>query len=468
MLIWNTIKGHAASQPEKLAVACGDVRLTYAEFVAQAERTAQAWLEQGLQPGDRIGLHLRNSSQLAVCYYACFAAGFVAVPINNRLLPDEIRYVLEHSGARAYLAQEDLRVPVEVPGLEIEVNGATDTVGQPVLPGSDADQPAMLLYTSGTTARPKGVVHSQRTLAGNVSYMDDWGLTPEDHTLLFTPMVHASGAIMLLVSSLSMGATVTIVPVFDAAAVLDTWELSGATFHMALPTLVRALLTEQTARPRKITAGRLAICGGDTVPVTLQQEYEDAFGHPLVEGFGMTEGLPMLANHPERNRPGSMGRPLGDIEMQVADGEMWVRGSGVALGYWGDAPFEDGWLKTGDLVETDADGFVWFRGRKKEIIIRGGSNISPQEVEETLYKHPAVAEVGVIGEPHDYWGEVVLAYVALREGHEASPEELVDFSRRHMAPYKCPERVVFLEKLPKGPTGKVQRRALRELRAAAL
>jgi len=297
--------------------------------------------------------------------------------------------------------------------------------------------------------------------------MDAWGLTAEDHTLLFTSMAHASGAIMLLISSLWMGATVTIVPMFEAATVLDTWARSGATFYMALPTLVRALVAEQHARPRRISSGRLAICGGDTVPVPLQQEYAALFDHLLVEGFGMTEGLPMLANHPEANRPGSMGRPLGDVEIRVVDGEMWVRGAGIAIGYWRDAPFEEGWLKTGDLVEVDADGFVWFRGRKKEIIVRGGSNISPQEVEETLYRHPAVAEAGVIGEPDTYWGEVVLAYVALREGHAVSAEELVLFSRQHLAEYKCPERVVFLPGLPKGITGKVHRRALKELRAEA-
>jgi long-chain acyl-CoA synthetase len=278
-------------------------------------------------------------------------------------------------------------------------------------------------------------------------------------------MVHASGAIMLLMSSLSIGATVTIVPVFDAAKVLDTWESSGATFYMSLPTLIRSLVAEQKTRPRRITTGRLAIAGGDTVPVSLQEEYTAVFGHPLVEGFGMTEGLPTLANHPDNNRPGSMGRPVGDVEVRVVDGEMWMRGSGIATGYWGDAPFQDGWLKTGDLVEMDPDGFVWFRGRKKEIIVRGGSNISPQEVEETLYRHPAVAEAGVIGEPDTYWGEVVLAFVALRQGHAVSPDELVAFSRQHLAEYKCPQQVLVLPALPKGPTGKVQRRALRELRA---
>ncbi|MBZ5635364.1 MAG: AMP-binding protein [Acidobacteriia bacterium] len=458
MLIWNQLKAQAAAQPEKRALICGDTTLTYAQFAAQVEIVAQAWLRQGLQPGDRIALHMRNGIELATCYYACFAAGLVAVPVNTRLTPEEIAYVLEHSGSKAYLAPADLRIPTSLPSPEFDT--ASDHGVKLALPVPKPDDPALLLYTSGTTARPKGVSHSQRTLAGNASYMDAWGLRPEDHTLLFTAMVHASGAIMLLMSSLWMGATVTIVPVFDAAKVLDTWESSGATFYMSLPTLVRALLAEQRARPRNITTGRLAICGGDVVPVPLQQEYAATFGHPMVEGFGMTEGLPTLANHPDNNRPGSMGRLVGDVEIRAVEGELRMRGAGIATGYWGHPPFEDGWLKTGDLVEIDPDGFVWFRGRKKEIIVRGGSNIAPQEVEETLYKHPAVGEAGVIGEPNEYWGEVVLAYVALRDGHSVSAEELIAFARQHLAEYKCPEQILFLPMLPKGATGKVQRRAL--------
>ncbi len=466
MPIWNQLQAHVDSRGEKLAVVCDGKGLTYAQFAAQAENVAQHWLRQGLRPGDRIALHLRNGIELAVSYYACFAAGFVAVPINNRLTPEEIAYVLDHSGARAYLSQPELRIQTSIPYWTFD-SSADDMATQAPLPMPGAGDPCLLLYTSGTTARPKGVTHTQKTLAGNAAYMDDWGLAAEDRTLLFTSMAHASGSIMMFVSSLWMGATVIIVPVFDAGDVLDTWERTSATFFMALPTQVRALLIEQHARPRNIASGRLAICGGDTVPVTLQEEYLALFGCVLLEGFGMTEGLPMLANRPAVNRPGSMGRPLGDLELRVVDNEMWVRGSAIAVGYWNDTPFENGWLGTGDLVEVDADGFVWFRGRKKEIIVRGGSNISPQEVEETLYRHAAVAEAGVIGEPDAYWGEAVLAYVALREGHIASARELMAFARQHLAEYKCPVQVIFLPALPKGSTGKVQRRALKDLRSVA-
>jgi long-chain acyl-CoA synthetase len=478
MMIWDRLKAHAASQAQKPALVCGDTSLTCAQFVAGAERLAMEWLSRGLLPGDRIALHLRNGLELATSYYACFAAGFVAVPINNRLTAEEIGWVLEHSGARAYVAEPDLRIQPSIPIREFDRSAAPgerspgerspgERAPGPELPAASADAPALLLYTSGTTARPKGVMHTQRTLAGNASYMEAWGLTREDHTLLFTSMAHASGVIMQFISSLWTGATVTIVPMFDAGVVLDTWARSGATCFMGLPTLIRALILEQQARPRRIDSGRQAICGGDSVPVGLQNDFADLFGCPLVEGFGMTEGLPTLANRPESNRPGSMGQPVGDVVIRVVDGELWMRGSGIAIGYWREAPFEDGWLKTGDLVEVDAAGFVWFRGRRKEIIVRGGSNISPQEVEETLYRHPSVAEAGVVGEPDEYWGEVVVAYVSLREGHPASGDELAAFARQHLAEYKCPKQVLILPVLPKGLTGKVQRRALRDLRAQA-
>jgi long-chain acyl-CoA synthetase len=199
MLIWNRLKAQAASQGEKLAVVCGDTRLTYSQFVTQVENVALTWLQQGLRPGDRIALHLRNGCDLAMCYYACFAAGFVAVPINNRLTPEEIAYVLDHSGARVYLAQPDLRIQTSIHLWDFDFGAVVgDPLAQPGLPAPNANDPSLLLYTSGTTARPKGVIHTQRTLAGNASYMDNWGLTPEDHTLLFTSMAHASGSIMLL------------------------------------------------------------------------------------------------------------------------------------------------------------------------------------------------------------------------------------------------------------------------------
>ena len=224
MLIWNQFCSPRQPRAREGSDLCGDTRITYGQFAEDAEALARKWLVQGLEPGDRIAFHMRNGLELATAYYACLAAGFVAVPINNRLIPEEIEWVLEHSGARAYFSQRDLQVRPDGILRARVAQVAALQIADP------ADRPALLLYTSGTTAHPKGVTHSQRTLAGNVSYMKAWGLTADDHTLLFTPMVHASGAIMHLISSLSIGAAVTIIPVFDAATVLDAWEHNGTTF----------------------------------------------------------------------------------------------------------------------------------------------------------------------------------------------------------------------------------------------
>ena len=229
--------------------------------------------------------------------------------------------------------------------------------------------------------------------------------------------------------------------------------------------MIRALLAEQRSRPRNITTGRSAICGGDTVPIPLQQDYAATFGHPMVEGFGMTEGLPTLANHPDNNRPGSMGRPLGDVEIRAVDGELWMRGSGIATGYWGHPPFEDGWLKTGDLVEIDPDGFVWFRGRKKEIIVRGGSNIcaagSGRDVCTSTppWAKPA-SSASRTNTGAKWFSRSWLCAKATRLTPGGTDRLRAPASGRIQMSGADP----VSSRAPKGATGKVQRRALKDLR----
>jgi len=236
---------------------------------------------------------------------------------------------------------------------------------------------------------------------------------------------------------------------------------------------------EQGLRPRQVRSMRLCLAGGDTVPVTLQQRFRELFGIPVRELYGMTESVPITCIREDAPRTGSVGPALDALDTRVADlsgnilgdderGELQVQSPANCVGYWDDpvataATFTHGWLRTGDLVKRDADGFFWFEGRVKQIIIRGGSNISPQEVEEALYHHPAVLESGVIGMPDAAHGEKVIAFVALRDGLTASEQELRDFARARIADYKVPERVFFLSTLPKGLTGKVQRRALGDL-----
>jgi long-chain acyl-CoA synthetase len=248
---------------------------------------------------------------------------------------------------------------------------------------------------------------------------------------------------------------------------------------LILPAMLRFMVEEQAARARDVTSMRLCLAGGDTVPVNLQERFQKYFGFRVRELFGMTETVPVTCIRDGAPRAGSMGRALDIIDSRVADaegnvlddgqvGELQVQSPGNCVGYWDnteatEATFLDGWLRTGDLVRRDADGFYWFEGRVKQIIVRGGSNISPQEVEEPLYNHPAVLEVGVIGMPDAVHGEKVIAFVALRDGLEAEEPELREFVRARIADYKVPERILFLPSLPKGLTGKVQRRDLKDI-----
>jgi len=273
-----------------------------------------------------------------------------------------------------------------------------------------------------------------------------------------------------------------LLPKFEPGAALDAIAEFGCTTAGGLPTMLLMMVEEQIARPRNISSLRSVVGGGDVVSGALQQRFKEVFGLTLYEIYAMTELCPMTTNRPGMSREGSVGVPLEGVELRVVDldsrdvadgetGEIIVRGPGRCAGYWNDAEatraaMGGGWLHTGDLGARDADGFVWFKGRKKEVIIRAGSNISPQEVEEALYKHPAVLEVGVIGVPDPVTIERVAAFVVLREGHAASAEDLCAFAKLHIADYKAPEEIHFREVLPKNPVGKVQRRALKEMLGA--
>ena len=272
-----------------------------------------------------------------------------------------------------------------------------------------------------------------------------------------------------------------LLPKFEPAAALDAIARFGCTTAGGLPTMILSLVEEQARTPRQVTTLRSVLAGGDVVSPTLQNRFLALFGTELLEIYAMTEVCGMSANIPGARRPGSMGVALEGVDIRVVDldgrdvaqgetGEILVRSSALCSGYWNDlqatrAAMGNGWLHTGDLGSRDGDGFIWFRGRKKEVIIRAGSNISPQEVEEALYKHPAVLEAGVVGVPDPVTIERVAAFIVLRDGASASADELCAFARRHIADYKAPEDIHFLKELPKNPVGKVQRRALKEMLA---
>ncbi|MBA0087993.1 MAG: long-chain fatty acid--CoA ligase, partial [Acidobacteria bacterium Pan2503] len=304
---------------------------------------------------------------------------------------------------------------------------------------------------------------------------------PDDNVLVMTPLAHAMGLTTVL-TALHQGATATVLRTFDPAAALDLIERFRCSHIGGVPAMLQFVVEEQSRRPRDLSSIRHAGAGGDTVSAALQRRFQDVFGIQLREGYGLTESCPVSFNSLGDIRIGSVGPPAPGVELRLVDrhshdvpagetGEILVRSSANCVGYWNDPDatarlFEDGWLHTGDLASRDEDGYYWFKGRLKQLIIRGGSNISPQEVEEALHQHPAVLEAGVVGAPHPIFGEVPMAGVALRAGHLVNEDQLRAHARTLLADYKVPARIFFLPELPKGLTGKVDRRSLRDILVA--
>jgi long-chain acyl-CoA synthetase len=482
----------AARIPQQTAIVFEGRSISY-EWLEQAStRLAQWFLQHGCEPGDRIAFYWPNSIETVELYFACFKAGLIAVPVNVLMKAHEVAYVLEHSKAVMCFARPDLAQVAKEAGRSCATLRVIHTVVESLskgelevqLPGVSLFHPALILYTSGTTALPKGVAHTHRTLLANVNV---WRKAVSDleRFLVMTQLAFASGIHLGLLTVIASGGTSVLAPAFDAPHVLDLIERFQCTCTFGLPSMVQLLLEEQTLRPRQVRSIRTFMVGGDAVPASTHERFQEQFGIALRECFGMTETGLAIGNPAEAIRPGSLGRLIDGVEAKVVDskgkevsdgqtGELMVKTRVNFAGYWDDpaatrAALNDGWLFTGDLVRRDPDGYFWFEGRKKQIIVRDGFNISPQEVEEALYTHPAVLEVGVIGMPDsvEARGERVLAFVALREGCVTSEDELREHARRRLADLKVPETIVFLEKLPKGITGKIQRAALKQLQSAA-
>ena len=490
------LKHSRERNPGKVAVACRDESWTFREFDRVTDHFAANLLAAGAEPGDRVAVHLLNGLDAALTYIGCLKAGCIIVPVNNRLKGREVDYILRQSGSALYIGQPDLYAEIVAScpvlgALQRYLTGGTAirdirsfselscTPGRCDLYSPPLDQSAAILYTSGTTAHPKGAVHSHRTLLESAETMRHMRLDEDQVVLVITSMAHLIGFGMLFLSALANGATTVITRPFEIEDALDSFARWKCTYTLGVPVMFDCLLRSQTARPRNVTSGRFYFCGGDSVTPALQEGFQRAFA-PVYEAYGCTEVTPLFWNRPGEARVGSIGKPALNSVVQLVDptgtsvasgsiGEICVTAPHLMTGYWQDdtAGARDGWFHTGDLAHVDDDGFYWFAGRKKEIIIRGGSNVSPQEVEAVLCDHPAVAEAAVVGRPDAFWGETVVAHVALRPGTRLDQEELIAFAKERLADYKAPEAVVFQSELPKGPTGKLMRRALRDTPEAA-
>ncbi|NML52517.1 long-chain fatty acid--CoA ligase [Streptomyces sp. R302] len=474
----------AAEHGDRTAVELGTTRISYAELDATVGRVAAMLGARGVRRGDRVGVMLPNMTEFPALYYGVLRAGAVVVPMNPLLKAREIAHYLQDSGAK-------LLFVFDAVAAEAAKGRATELV--PVAPGALtgllADHPdplagsvgggrdtAVILYTSGTTGKPKGAELSHDNIARNTELCarDLFDLQPQDVVLGCLPLFHTFGQTCGMNTALSVGARLTLLTRFEPRAALDTLAADGVTVFLGVPTMFSALLAARHRAPgtHDVSALRLCASGGASLPVEVLHGFEKAFDSPVLEGYGMSETSPVITfNHPDRPRKaGTVGTPLQGVEVRldaVKDGigEVCVRGHNVMKGYWNrpDATAEtlvDGWLHTGDLGRVDEDGYLSIVDRKKDLIIRGGYNVYPREIEEVLYEHPGVAEAAVIGLPHGELGEEVGAAVALHEGATATPDDLREFVRAQVAPYKYPRVVWLLDELPKGATGKILKREI--------
>ena len=480
-----TTRAHAG----RVAVRVDNAAMTYRALDEASARVAGLLLERGLTPGDRVGIMMPNVAEVPVVYYGVLRAGGVVVPMNPLLKSREVAFYLGNSGAGLVFAwhafADQARAGADQAGADLVVVDAESfpellASANPEYQVADraSEDTAVILYTSGTTGQPKGAELTHGNLISNteVSRADIVRAGPDDVIFGGLPLFHVFGQTVAMNVAVAAGACLTLLPRFDAAHALQIVTDHRVTVFEGVPTMYVALLHLPDRDGYDTSALRMCISGGAALPVEVLRGFEEAFGVPVLEGYGLSETSPVASfNHPGRVRkPGSIGTPIRDVELRAVDeegkevpqgevGEIAIRGPNVMKGYWQRPEataqaVRDGWFHTGDLARVDEDGYFFIVDRKKDLIIRGGYNVYPREIEEVLYEHPAVAEAAVIGLPHPALGEEVAAAVALKPGAAISAEDLRAYVKGQVAAYKYPRHLWLVEALPKGATGKIQKR----------
>jgi long-chain acyl-CoA synthetase len=487
------LDGRARMRPKDIAFLSKHEIWTYSRLVEQVHCVAQALVAHGVREGDRVALHMPNLPELAACYYGCLRVGAIACPLNIRMKFSELRPLLGRLRPSLYIGQAQLYAHVAETEPEILqadsriiVGGHADgcrswaelleTSHSAVLPrGAGDNMPAVLLTTSGTTGVPKFVTHTQATLAAVPDAWAHLGLRPEDVVLHCLPMVHSSG-LYTFMSCVHHGAQMVLLEQFDANEVLDAIACYRCSWLLGLPFMFAALMESQRASPRRVESLRMCVTAGDVCPVELQQEFPHMFGVPLRSFWAATETVATTYSTRfgpvSRVTPGMQVRLVDDNDTPVDRGEvgeLLVRGANVTVGYWNgpdhiDAIEPDGWFRTGDLMRHGEGDDLWFVGRKKDLIIRGGSNISPVEVENALKTHPAVCDAAAFGVSDPILGQRVAALVVLSDDATAvTLNELRASAMGKLADYKVPERLKRVSSIPRNALGKIDRKSLQSL-----
>jgi long-chain acyl-CoA synthetase len=484
----------AAARPDHAAILFEGKTLTYGVLDRTSSALASALVKAGVRPGDRVALYLPNIPGFALAYLATLKAGAIAVSINAIFKADEAAYILGDSAARVVFTTAELAANVDrarCPAIEhvVSCEGVSALAeplenwldrGDPAFPPRvmARDDPAAILYSSGTTGFPKGVTLSQRNIISNIRTAAKYSeFRPVDKLLAFLPLFHVFAQNYIMNGGFEAGATVMLFRRFVPDVVLSAITREHATMFFGVPTIYIALLAADLSQ-HDLRSLRYFFSAAATMPQEVSRRWEERFGHPIHEGYGLTECSPFAAyNHLTSHRFGSVGTAVEDFEIRILGddgrevprgtwGEICIRGPGVMLGYWGRPEdtaraLRDGWLHSGDIGTMDADGYVFIVDRVKDMINVSGFKVWPAEVENALYRHPAVLEIAVYGVPHPEKGEAVRAAVVLKPGMQATGDEIVAYCREKLAVYKAPERVDIVTELPKSATGKILKRVLR-------
>jgi long-chain acyl-CoA synthetase len=489
----------AARRPEHPAIRFLERTITYEELDKHVDRLSHGLVRAGLHPGDVCVLMMPNSIEWVIAYYALAKVGAVVLPVNFLYRVGELEHIFKDSNARAFIGHKDYlehprQVMEHLPKMDLRI-AQGGSFGQGFIPleelsvdkGTFHPHPTgdedtwATIYTSGTTGHPKGAMLTHYNLATNAMTLANMRSThPNDVVFGVLPLFHVYGQTSVFNASIYLGLTIRLWPHFNAEELFSAIEEEESSILIAVPTIFNRLVELADARPPRRSGLRFCVSGGASLPVEVLRRFEDRFHTTLYEGYGLTECSPVCVENPfgRRTRPGSIGLAIPGFEARIVNdqdedvsigavGELIIRGPGVMKGYLNQPEataetLRGGWLHTGDLARMDEDRYIYIVDRKKDMIIRGGYNVYPREIEEILYTHPDVVEAAVVGVPHLDLGEEVAAVVVLRQGACATTEELRQFVKERVAPYKYPRTIRLAKELPKSHTGKILKKILRK------
>jgi long-chain acyl-CoA synthetase len=471
-------------------------QFTYKKFQSAVSRTAKMLATNGVRKGDVVSLLLPNSVEYVIAYFACWQLGALAGPINSLLKAQEMAYVISNSEAKALLVNSEFlpliqSIREEVSTLEAiisfdneaEATRAETNEPEPIQE-MDENHEAIIIYTSGTTGKPKGCLLTHGNVIANARQISSWlSFTETDRLLTMMPLFHMNAVSVTTMSALYAGGSTVVSGKFSASRfwqIISDYQITS--FGSVATMLSMLLSTYPDGVPEGLRTEQLrfAMCGSAPVPAEVLRRFEETFNCLVIEGYGLSESTCRSTFNPpdRRRRPGSCGLPIGN-EMKVVDeedrdvpdgelGEIVLRGDNILKGYYKNdvantAAFRGGWFHTGDIGYRDTDGFYYIVDRKSDMIIRGGENIYPREIDEVLYQHPSIAAAAAVGVPDELYGEEVAAVVVLKSGASSSEPEVIDFCKARLADFKCPKTVWFVDDIPKGPTGKLLKRELAKM-----